>query len=237
MDARERVVDARLRAAVLPGRQPCDRHLSSPTSATRRPPGDRPARSATRLCRMSASSSAMVLRRRPSSSSFVPLLLLAPLPRPAASRRAGVLATRPGLRAGRWHRDRWLTASPTRGPASARSRARRLRPRRPSLAHIAGLPAGARRPSRHRLRAGPCSATGCSTACRSERSSAGCAGTKRVAAILSPVAFFIALAAVEEPLVLLALIAPLVWLLTSSRTTAASAGRRRSSCTAPTAAP
>ena len=105
-------------------------------------------------------------------------------------------------------------ASATPGSASARcSCSPRFAPGEPSLDHIGDLRCSRSPPrslSDFAWAAHPRSPA--STASRSGRSSSICAGTDRVDAILSRVAFVIALAAVQEPLVLLT-IAPLVWLL------------------------
>ena len=62
------------------------------------------------------------------------------------------------------------------------------------------------------------------------------AGATRVELVLSPVALVATLAAYEEPLVLVAVIAPLVWLLDNFSKDRAAAMPRPSSSTAPTAA-
>jgi HD-GYP domain-containing protein (c-di-GMP phosphodiesterase class II) len=145
---------------------------------------------------------------------FVPLLFLAPLNLvPLLAALAAVLATLPDYARGAWARDRWITSIGDSwfciGPVLVLAA---FAPGEPSLDHI-GV---------YLLALAATSLSDFAWALTRDRLLHGkpvwevvkfCAGTNRVAAILSSVAFFIALAAVQEPLVLLT-IAPLVWLLT-----------------------
>lgn len=144
---------------------------------------------------------------------FVPLLFLAPLDLvPLLAAFAAVLATLPEYVRGEWHRDRWITCIPDTwwsiGPVLVLAA---FAPGDPSLDHIGiyvlalvamALGDFAWALTRDRLLHGK-------LAMEVVRN---CLGTNRVAAILSTVAFFPTLAAVHQPLVLLA-IGPLVWLL------------------------
>jgi HD-GYP domain-containing protein (c-di-GMP phosphodiesterase class II) len=144
---------------------------------------------------------------------FVPLLLLAPLNLvPLLAALAAVLATLPDYARGEWARDRWITSIGDSwfciGPVLVLAA---LAPGLPSLDHIWV----------YLLALAATSLSDFAWALTRDRLLHGkpvwevvkfCAGTNRVAAILSSVAFFFALAAVQEPFVLLTII-PLVWLL------------------------
>jgi HD-GYP domain-containing protein (c-di-GMP phosphodiesterase class II) len=144
---------------------------------------------------------------------FVPLLLLAPLNLvPLLAAIAAVLATMPDYVRGEWHRDRWITCIGDSwfsiGPVVVLAA---LAPGEPSLDHVwiylVALAAMALSDlawtlTRDRLLHGKPLWEVVKI----------CTGTNPVAAILSTVAFFPTLAAVQEPFVLLT-IGPLVWLL------------------------
>jgi HD-GYP domain-containing protein (c-di-GMP phosphodiesterase class II) len=149
----------------------------------------------------------------PEQLAFVPLLLIAPLPYvPLLFAAAGVLAAIPDIARNSWHPHRWLdTFSDSWAALGGVIVLAALAPGELDSAHFAIYLAafGAhfltdvswtllrnrlldRLPLREVLR--------------------GFAGTARVDAILTPLAFVVSLAAVEQPLYLLA-IAPAVWLL------------------------
>jgi HD-GYP domain-containing protein (c-di-GMP phosphodiesterase class II) len=145
---------------------------------------------------------------------FIPLLLLTPLNLvPLLAAVAAVLATLPEYVRGDWHRDRWITCISDSwfsiGPVLVLAA---FAPGEPSLDHV----------WIYVLALGAMNVSDCGWALTRDRLLHRkpvwefvkiWAETGRVAAILSAVAFFPALAAVEEPLVLLT-IGPLVWLLT-----------------------
>jgi HD-GYP domain-containing protein (c-di-GMP phosphodiesterase class II) len=145
---------------------------------------------------------------------FVPLLFLAPLNLvPLLAALAAILATLPEHARGEWHRDRWVTTIPDTwfaiGPVLVLAA---FAPGGPSLDHLgiyllalvaSALADFAWALSRDRLLHGK-------PVIEVVRS---CLSTNQVSAILSTVAFFPALAAAHEPLVLVT-IGPLVWLLT-----------------------
>jgi HD-GYP domain-containing protein (c-di-GMP phosphodiesterase class II) len=144
---------------------------------------------------------------------FVPLLFLAPLNVvPALAALAAVLATLPEYVRGEWHKDRWVTVLPDTwwsvGPVLVLAA---FAPGAPSLDHV-GI---------YLVALGAMALGDITWALTRDQLLHGkpvmevvrnCLGTNRVAAILSMVAFFPTLAAVEEPAVLL-VIGPLVWLL------------------------
>jgi HD-GYP domain-containing protein (c-di-GMP phosphodiesterase class II) len=145
---------------------------------------------------------------------IVPMLLLAPLPLvPLMLAVAGPLSLIPEFQRGRWSKDRWLSpiadcwsyVAPVLILAA-------LAPGAPDLGHVPVylLALGAQLATdfaqamvRNRLLDG----------FSLEDLARSFAGAARVELILSPVAFAAALAAVEEPLILIAVIGPLVWLL------------------------
>jgi HD-GYP domain-containing protein (c-di-GMP phosphodiesterase class II)/uncharacterized membrane protein len=145
---------------------------------------------------------------------FVPLLFLAPLNFvPLLAALAAVLATMPELTRGEWSRDRWITCISDSwfsiGPVLVLAG---FAPGPPSLDHLWV----------YLLALAAMSASDFAWSLTRDRLLHGkplpdvaklWAGTGRVTAILATVAFFPALAAAQEPLVLLT-IAPLVWLLT-----------------------
>jgi len=145
---------------------------------------------------------------------FVPLLLLCPLNLvPALIALAGVLATMPDYVRGDWSRDRWITCISDSwfsvGPVIVLGA---LAPGLPSLDHI----------WIYLLALAATSLSDFAWVLTRDRLLHGkpvievfriWAGMGRVSAILITVAFFPALAAVQEPFVLLT-IGPLVWLLT-----------------------
>ena len=149
----------------------------------------------------------------PEQLAFVPLLLIAPLPYvPLLFAAAGVLAAVPDIARNSWHRERWLdTFSDSWAALGGVVVLVALAPGDLDSAHLAVYVAAFaahfltdvswtllrnrlldRLPLREVLR--------------------GFAGTARVDAILTPLAFVVSLAAIEQPAYLLAL-APLVWLL------------------------
>lgn len=145
---------------------------------------------------------------------FVPLLLLAPLPLvPLLVVAAGLLALVPDFKDGSFHRDRWVTSIGDSWFCIAPVVVLALfAPEDPSLAHVGIYLAafgaqlagdfawslvrdklvGQHLPIKTLLR--------------------NYLGTARVDAVLTPLAFFVALAALDSPFYLLALL-PLVWLL------------------------
>jgi HD-GYP domain-containing protein (c-di-GMP phosphodiesterase class II) len=145
---------------------------------------------------------------------FVPLLFLAPLNLvPLLAALAAVLATLPEYARGEWHRDRWVTVIPDTwwsiGPVLMLVA---FAPGDPSLDHV-GI---------YLLALVAMAFCDFAWALTRDQLLHGkpvlevvknCLGTNRVAAILSTVAFFPTLAAVQEPFVLIT-IGPLVWLLT-----------------------
>ena len=144
----------------------------------------------------------------------VPMLLLLPLPYvPILIAAAGALGLIPDFIKGSWAKDRWLKPIADSGPTSRRSRSSPpSRPGRPSshptpvyaLAIAAQLGTDfAQTVIRNLLLDGR----------RSWSSLGSSAGATRVELVLSPVALVATLAAYEEPLVLVAVIVPLVWLL------------------------
>jgi HD-GYP domain-containing protein (c-di-GMP phosphodiesterase class II) len=145
---------------------------------------------------------------------FVPLLFLAPLNLvPLLAALAAVLATLPEYVRGEWHRDRWITTIPDTwfcmGPVLVLAA---WAPGPPSLDHLGiymiALAASALADfawalTRDQLLHGK----------PLMEVAKNCLGTNRVAATFSAIGFFPALAATEQPIVLL-VIGPLVWLLT-----------------------
>ena len=158
----------------------------------------------------------------------IPMLILLPLPYvPIRSRPAGALGLVPDFRKGSWAKDRWLKpiadSGPTcRGPYSRRPCARATRALGPpiyALAILAQLATDFAQPS---------SATGCSTAYRSRtcpRLLWRAAGRNRPL----PGCVCRDPGGHEEPLVLVAVIAPLVWLLDNFSKDRAARTRQRSS--------
>ena len=145
---------------------------------------------------------------------IVPMLLLVPLPYvPVLIAAAGVLGLIPDFRKGSWAKDRWLKPIADSGPYLAPVlilAAFAPGPPELSLALVYALALVAQ--------------LGTDFAQTVVRNSLldgvpirdlarGFAGSARVELILSPLAFVATLAAAEEPLVLVAVIAPLVWLL------------------------
>jgi HD-GYP domain-containing protein (c-di-GMP phosphodiesterase class II) len=145
---------------------------------------------------------------------FVPLLLLAPLNLvPLLAALAAVLATLPDYARGEWARDRWITSIGDSwfsiGPVVVLAA---LAPGAPSLDHLWV----------YLLALGAMTLSDFAWALARDRLLHGkpvmevvrlCLGTNPIAAVLSTVAFFFALAADQEPFVLLTIV-PLVWLLT-----------------------
>jgi HD-GYP domain-containing protein (c-di-GMP phosphodiesterase class II) len=145
---------------------------------------------------------------------FVPLLFLAPLNLvPLLAALAAVLATLPEYARGEWHRDRWITTIPDTwfcmGPVLVLAA---WAPGSPSLDHLpiyllalaaSALADFAWALTRDQLLHGK----------PLMEVAKNCLGTNRVAATFSAIGFFPALAATDQPLVLL-VIGPLVWLLT-----------------------
>ena len=145
----------------------------------------------------------------------IPMLLLLPLPYvPMLIAAAGALGLVPDFIKGSWSKDRWLKPIADSWPVSrAGLDPRCLRPGPPRAVVGADLRTGDRRAARHGLRAGRHPQPRSSTECRSGSSPRCFVGATRVELVLSPIALVATLAAYEEPLVLVAVIAPLVWLL------------------------
>jgi putative nucleotidyltransferase with HDIG domain len=144
----------------------------------------------------------------------VPMLLLGPLPLvPLLIAVAGSLAVIPDFARGNWSRDRWL--SPIADCWSY------LAPTLVLAAFAPGPPELASVPIYALALAAQLGTDFAQTVLRDRlldrvplgELARGFAGAARVELILSPVAFVATLVAVEEPLVLLIALAPLVWLL------------------------
>jgi HD-GYP domain-containing protein (c-di-GMP phosphodiesterase class II) len=145
---------------------------------------------------------------------IVPMLLLVPLPYvPVLIAAAGVLGLIPDFRKGSWAKDRWLKPIADSGPYLA-----------PILILAAFAPGPPELSSAPIYALALVAQLGTDFAQTVVRNSLldgvpirdlarGFAGSARVELILSPLAFVATLAAAEEPLVLVAVIAPLVWLL------------------------
>jgi HD-GYP domain-containing protein (c-di-GMP phosphodiesterase class II) len=145
---------------------------------------------------------------------IVPMLLLVPLPYvPVLIAAAGVLGLIPDFRKGSWAKDRWLKPIADSGPYLAPVlilAAFAPGPPELSLALVYALALVAQLGTdfgqtvvRNSLLDGV----------PIRDLARGFAGSARVELILSPLAFVATLAAAKEPLVLVAVIAPLVWLL------------------------
>jgi HD-GYP domain-containing protein (c-di-GMP phosphodiesterase class II) len=145
---------------------------------------------------------------------IVPMLLLVPLPYvPVLIAAAGVLGLIPDFRKGSWAKDRWLKPIADSGPY--------LAPILILAAFAPGPPELSLSPIYALALVAQLGTDFAQTVVRNSlldgvpiRDLArGFAGSARVELILSPLAFVATLAAAEEPLVLVAVIAPLVWLL------------------------
>jgi HD-GYP domain-containing protein (c-di-GMP phosphodiesterase class II) len=145
---------------------------------------------------------------------IVPMLLLVPLPYvPVLIAAAGVLGLIPDFRKGSWAKDRWLKPIADSGPY--------LAPILILAAFAPGPPELSLAPIYALALVAQLGTDFAQTVVRNSlldgvpiRDLArGFAGSARVELILSPLAFVATLAAAEEPLVLVAVIAPLVWLL------------------------
>jgi HD-GYP domain-containing protein (c-di-GMP phosphodiesterase class II) len=145
---------------------------------------------------------------------IVPMLLLVPLPYvPVLIAAAGVLGLIPDFRKGSWAKDRWLKPIADSGPY--------LAPILILAAFAPGPPELSLAPIYALALVAQLATDFAQTVVRNSlldgvpiRDLArGFAGSARVELILSPLAFVATLAAAEEPLVLVAVIAPLVWLL------------------------
>jgi HD-GYP domain-containing protein (c-di-GMP phosphodiesterase class II) len=145
---------------------------------------------------------------------IVPMLLLVPLPYvPVLIAAAGVLGLIPEFRKGSWAKDRWLKPIADSGPY--------LAPILILAAFAPGPPELSLAPIYALALVAQLGTDFAQTVVRNSlldgvpiRDLArGFAGSARVELILSPLAFVATLAAAEEPLVLVAVIAPLVWLL------------------------
>ena len=197
-----------------------------------RRPGDRPRRRVSGALRVRHG-----LRRRRSSSYSCRCCCSLPLPYvPWLIAAAGAIGLIPDFIRAAGTRTAGSSRSPTRVPTSPPCwSSRPSLPARPSCRR--------RRPTSWRSSAlvgttslGRSSAT-CSSTARRSWSSRAPSGVRRASSSCSrPVAFVATLAAYEEPLVLVAVIVPLVWLLDIFSQDRASATPPRSSSTAPTAA-
>jgi HD-GYP domain-containing protein (c-di-GMP phosphodiesterase class II) len=145
---------------------------------------------------------------------IVPMLLLVPLPYvPVLIAAAGVLGLIPDFRKGSWAKDRWLKPIADSGPY--------LAPILILAAFAPGPPELSLAPIYALALVAQLGTDFAQTVVRNSlldgvpiRDLArGFAGSARVELILSPLAFVATLAAAQEPLVLVAVIAPLVWLL------------------------
>jgi HD-GYP domain-containing protein (c-di-GMP phosphodiesterase class II) len=145
---------------------------------------------------------------------IVPMLLLVPLPYvPVLIAAAGVLGLIPDFRKGSWAKDRWLKPIADSGPY--------LAPILILAAFAPGPPELSLSPIYALALVAQLGTDFAQTVVRNSlldgvpiRDLArGFAGSARVELILSPLAFVATLAAAQEPLVLVAVIAPLVWLL------------------------
>jgi HD-GYP domain-containing protein (c-di-GMP phosphodiesterase class II) len=144
----------------------------------------------------------------------IPMLLLCPLPYvPILIAAAGVLGLIPDFRKGSWSKDRWLKPIADSGPI--------LAPVLILAAFAPGAPDLSLMPI-YALAIAAQLGTDFAQAVIRNRLLDGVAlpelariflGATRVELVLSPVALVATLAAYEEPLVLVAVIAPLVWLL------------------------
>jgi HD-GYP domain-containing protein (c-di-GMP phosphodiesterase class II) len=144
----------------------------------------------------------------------VPMLLLCPLPYvPVLIAAAGALGLVPDFIRGSWSKDRWLKPIADSGPY--------LAPILILAAFAPGAPELSSAPVYALAIAAQVGTDFAQTVVRNRLLDGvpildlarGFAGSARVELILSPVALVATLAAYEEPLVLVAVIAPLVWLL------------------------
>ena len=149
----------------------------------------------------------------PEQLAFIPLLLIAPLPYvPLLFAAAGVLAAVPDIARNSWHRHRWLdTFSDSWAALGGVIVLAALAPGDLDSAYFAVYVAAF---AAHFLTDVTWTLLRNRLLDRLPLSEVlrGFAGTARVDAILTPLAFVVSLAAVEQPLYLLA-IAPVVWLL------------------------